>query len=159
MNKWHTRWLAMAKLVASWSKDPSTKVGCVIVDPHNQALVSIGFNGFPRGVREEAPLAPHLDPGRWSRPDKYHWVEHAERNAIFNAARLGIATQGCWAYMNYAPEPCADCARAFVQAGITKLIGNTRTFDGKGRDVHYEVSTIAQTILHEGLVDILEVTL
>jgi len=53
--KWDRRFLEMAGLVASWSKDPSTQVGAVIVRP-NKTIVSVGYNGFPRAVRDDQSL-------------------------------------------------------------------------------------------------------
>ncbi len=75
---WDELFILQATLIAQKSKDPSTKVGCVIVNDDN-VILSTGFNGFPRGIEEDWK-------DRWKRPEKYHWVEHAERNAIFNAA-------------------------------------------------------------------------
>ena len=118
-DSWDLRFVQLADTVASWSKDPSTKVGAVIVRPSNLAVVAQGFNGFPRGVRDNTHLTK-----RYARPDKYWFTEHAERNAIFNAAYLGHRTEGCILYMNWAPtEICADCARAIIQAGIEMVIG------------------------------------
>ena len=73
-----------------------------------------GYNGFVRGVDDKV-LERH------ERPAKYSWTEHAERNAIYNAARLGIALNGCTAHVNW--FPCIDCARAIVQAGVIRLVG------------------------------------
>ncbi|RKZ20216.1 hypothetical protein DRQ50_00220 [bacterium] len=134
---WDEKWVGRAVEYASWSKDPSTKVGCVIVDPHTNTEVAGGYNGFPRRVREMVdvlksdaknvlrPVGQELDPERWRRPTKYMFAEHAERNAIYNAARLGRATQGCWAYLSWDPSEsiCADCARALIQAGIHTVSG------------------------------------
>ena len=66
--------------VAEWSKDRSTKVGCVVIGPDREVR-SMGYNGFPRGINDEIER-------RHARPDKY--TEHAERNAIYNAARVGV---------------------------------------------------------------------
>jgi dCMP deaminase len=109
---WNDRWMDLAQLVASWSKDRSRKTGAVIVDDRN-VLVAIGWNGFPRGIDDDRPE-------RHERPAKYQWTEHAERNAIYNAAAKGIGTQGCRMYVSW--YPCADCARAIIQAGIKSLI-------------------------------------
>jgi dCMP deaminase len=102
----------LARHVAEWSKDRSTKVGAVIVGPSNEVR-AIGYNGFPRGVDDDVP-------DRHERPEKYFWVEHAERNAIYNAARAGIPLAGCKLYLPW--FPCMDCARAIVQSGIETLI-------------------------------------
>ncbi len=109
---WDARWIELVRLVASWSKDRSTKTGCVIVDSRN-VLVSIGWNGFPRGVLDELEE-------RHERPAKYDLTEHAERNAIYNAAAKGNALAGCRLYVNW--FPCAECARAIIQSGITHLV-------------------------------------
>jgi len=110
--KWDARWMAIAKEIGSWSKDRSRGVGCVIVGPYNE-LRSTGFNGFPRGVNDELK-------SRLERPAKYRWTEHAERNAIYNAARVGIPLEGCRMYLPW--FPCMDCARAIIQSGICELI-------------------------------------
>jgi dCMP deaminase len=138
---WDELFVLQAVLVAQKSKDPSTKVGCVIVSQDNVVL-SMGFNGFPRGVRESELT------GRWDRPEKYFWVEHAERNAIFNAARNGVKILGAKAYLNFEPKPCADCTRALIQAGITEIIGPNRTFSGKGAGKHYSIDH-AEVMLKE----------
>lgn len=104
--------MELAGFVAGWSKDRSRQVGCVIIAPDN-SLRSIGFNGFPRGLNDD-----HDE--RHERPAKYFWTEHAERNAIYAAARNGIALAGCRMYLPW--FPCVDCARAIVQAGIVELV-------------------------------------
>lgn len=109
---WDDRWMGLARHVSGWSKDRSRQVGCVIVDPR-QVLVSIGWNGFPRGVNDNVDARHH-------RPAKYQWTEHAERNAIANAAAKGVSTLGCTIYLPW--YPCADCARMIVQAGIGQMV-------------------------------------
>src|SRR5690242_5941477 len=110
--KWDRRWLDLADHVSQWSKDRSTKVGCVIVGEANQVL-SLGYNGFPRGVNDTAPE-------RHQRPTKYQWTEHAERNAIYNAARTGTNITGAVLYVPW--FPCIDCARGIVQSGIDAVV-------------------------------------
>lgn len=113
---WNEYFLKMALLVAEKSKDPSTKVGVVIVGPDNE-IRSTGFNGFPRGVDDFLSI-------RYERPIKYLYTEHAERNAIYNAARIGTRLKDCTLYINYLPyHICPDCSRAIIQSGITKIIG------------------------------------
>lgn len=113
MPTWTKKFFDLSYLVASWSKDRSRKIGCVIVGPANE-IRSVGYNGFPRGVNDD-------DDSRHERPAKYKWTEHAERNAIYNAVRAGISTMDC---KIYAPclYPCADCARAIIQAGIIEVV-------------------------------------
>jgi dCMP deaminase len=137
---WDELFILQAALISQKSKDPSTKVGCVIVNDDN-VILSTGFNGFPRGIEEDWK-------DRWKRPEKYHWVEHAERNAIFNAARVGVSLNNSRAYLNWEPKPCADCTRALIQAGIKEVIGPNRKFTGAGAGKHYSIDH-AETMLRE----------
>lgn len=104
--------MSMAYFVALKSKDKSTKVGAVIVDP-DHTILSTGYNSFPRGINDFVE-------SRQQRPEKYHWFEHAERNAIYNAARKGIKLEGSILYTT--GLPCTDCARGVVQAGIAEVV-------------------------------------
>src|SRR5580700_7795509 len=107
---WDQYYLDICKVVASRSKDPNTQIGCVIIGP-NHEIRSTGYNSFPRGIRDDVPE-------RLVRPTKYLWIEHAERNAICNAARAGTATEACTIFVEI--MPCMDCARAIVQAASWK---------------------------------------
>lgn len=106
--------MGLCELVSSWSEDSSRKVGSVIVSSTNEVL-SLGYNGLPRGVDASHPSRHERSNG-----EKYHWYEHAERNAIFNAARNGVSLRGARIYSNV--FPCADCSRAIIQTGIIELI-------------------------------------
>ena len=116
-SKWDHRFLEMAKLVASWSKDPSTKVGAVIVD-EDKRVRGVGYNGFPTGVQD-------IDGRLEDREKKYKFIVHAEQNAILNSdlstmlyARTG--TLYCTMF------PCAGCAKVIIQCGaISELITPT----------------------------------
>lgn len=112
MSSWDRKFMRLALHVADWSKDRSTKVGCVVVGPRNEVR-SMGYNGFPRTVSDEIEK-------RHSRPEKYRWTEHAERNAIYNAVLSGTSLVGCRMYLPW--YPCVDCARAIVQCGFEELI-------------------------------------
>jgi len=111
---WDDYFIGMAQYVATKSKDRSTKVGCVIVGP-NHEIRTTGYNGFCRGVNDD------VDERHW-RPEKYYWTEHAERNAIYNAARNGIPLENCTAYITMIP--CADCTRGLIQSGIKRIVCN-----------------------------------
>ncbi|RDE25170.1 CMP deaminase [Motiliproteus coralliicola] len=120
MSKWHQRYIDLAHTVASWSKDPSTKVGAVIVSP-NREVLSTGYNGFPRGM---------IDRPDWyaDREFKHKHVVHAEANAILNAARYGVRLQGCTLYVTH--PPCPSCARTIAQAGIEFVVYDIPTDEG-----------------------------
>lgn len=109
-SKWDTRYLNLAKEVSAWSEDKNKKVGSVIV--RDNRVLSIGYNGLPTGVK--------LTLERQEKPEKYHWFEHAERNSIYTAARLGHSLEGSKIYITHLP--CTDCARAIVQSGINEVI-------------------------------------
>jgi len=109
---WTEYFLNIAEQVKLKSKDQSTKIGAVIVGSDNE-IVSTGYNSFPRGIDD------NIDE-RQQRPEKYYFFEHAERNAVYNAARIGVSTKGCKMYMSCG-MPCADCARAIIQAGIIEI--------------------------------------
>ena len=105
-DKWTGRFLQMAELVGSWSKDPSTQVGAVITE-HNR-IVSVGFNGYPHGVTDTAESD--------DREIKYLKTIHAEENAILFAKR---DLNGCDIWVTH--FPCPNCAAKIVQTGITTV--------------------------------------
>ncbi len=110
--KWHKRFMDVAELVATWSKDKSTKVGAIVVGPDRE-IRSTGYNGIVRGVSDDIPE-------RLERPTKYDFTEHAERNAVYNACLIGASLKGCVIYVT--AMPCPDCARAIIQAGIKTVV-------------------------------------
>lgn len=112
---WTERFMGLCDHVASWSEDRDRHVGCVIVGPEGREVRATGYNGLPRGVSD-------ADDARFDRAsgEKFFWGEHAERNAIYNAARVGVPLQGCTLYVNR--FPCADCARGIIQCGISKVV-------------------------------------
>jgi len=109
--KWHRRYLDVARLVSTWSKDPSTQTGCVVVDQIGN-IVSTGYNGFARGV-EDTPERLN------DRPTKYLYVVHCDTNAIYSAARRGVSLVGCTMYLT--GPPCNECMKGIIQAGITRV--------------------------------------
>jgi len=111
-DKWDLRFLKLAKHISDWSKDPSTKVGCVVVGPDRE-IRSTGFNGFPRGIMDD-------DNRLNNRQKKYPMICHAEENAIMHAARIGISLKGNTAYVTW--PPCSRCTRSLIQAGINEVV-------------------------------------
>lgn len=108
-SKWDMRFMQMAQLVASWSKDPSSKVGAVIVDRAHR-VVSVGFNGFAKGIEDDKRLQ--------DRETKYKLIIHAEENALLHANRSLV---GCTLYC-YPYLPCAGCASKIIQSGIKRVV-------------------------------------
>ena len=108
---WNHYLMRFAETAAIKSKDPSTKVGCVIVG-EDREILSTGFNGLPRGVADL--------PERMARPAKYLWTSHAEENAIAQAARVGARLKGSTAYVTH--SCCSRCARMLIQAGVASVI-------------------------------------
>ena len=109
---WTEYFLGIAEQVKLKSKDLSTQIGVVIVGTDNEVL-STGYNSFPRGLDDSLQE-------RQERPEKYFWFEHAERNAIYNAARVGTPLKGSIIYLT-SGLPCMDCARGIVNSGIKEV--------------------------------------
>ena len=108
--KWVERFINLAAHVATWSKDPSSQVGAVIIRP-DRSVASVGFNGLPRAVSD--------DPARLAdRDQKLLYTVHAELNAIL-AAREPLHG---YSIVVYPFQPCAACAAAIIQAGISEVI-------------------------------------
>lgn len=108
--KWHERFMRLALEVATWSKDPSTQVGCVLVK--NKKVLSTGYNGFPKNIGDD--LNRLID-----RDYKYEITVHAEVNAVTTAALHGISTEGSTAYVTF--NPCSRCAAVLINAGIDSV--------------------------------------
>lgn len=108
-------WLRLACTEAATSHDTSTQNGAVVV-PATAAYVAIGVNKIPAAIQ--------ATPTRLERPEKYKYVEHAERAAIYRAARVGTPTSGATMYCPW--YACTDCARAIILAGITEVVGHVK---------------------------------
>ena len=104
--------IGLAERAASYSPDPKTKVGAVIVNELGR-LVVYGFNDFPIKIAQT--------PERWERPLKYKYVCHAEQSAIYNAASAGRMVGSCSMFIHGLP-PCIECVKAIIQSGITRVI-------------------------------------
>lgn len=113
---WDEYFMAIAKLSAMRSKDPSTQVGACIVSDNNRIL-SIGYNGAPNGY--------HDDNFPWAREGetletKYMYVVHAERNAILNYRGSRKDLEGATIYVDL--FPCNECAKEIIQSGIKEVV-------------------------------------
>jgi len=136
-------YFGLCQKVSESSTDPDTRVGCVVV---RRATVLVGgCNAFPQGLDDST--------GRRSiRPDKYAWIEHAERNAIYSAARMGIALAGARLYVEL--MPCIECARAIIQAGISEVIVSADRMLRYENDKYSKEHAVAELMLREAGVSV-----
>lgn len=111
--KWDQRFLKLAEEVASWSKDPSRKVGAVAIGAKGQVLAQ-GYNGFPRGIDDSHSRY-------YNRQRKYELVVHAEMNVIFNATYNGVSLDGATMYVTGLPV-CSECAKGIIQVGVRRVV-------------------------------------
>ncbi len=118
--EWDERFIDLARYIAAkWSKDPSTKVGAVLVDARRR-IIGTGYNGFPRGVSDTADRYQ-------DRPTKHAMVVHAEVNAILTAAGSAL---GATLYCSHAP--CGECAKVIIQSGVSRVVCPTGGLAGWG---------------------------
>lgn len=143
MTDWDGRFIELAKLVSTWSKDPSTQVGAILVSPDRHDVI-LGYNGFPRGIVDNDRLE--------LRATKYQLMIHAEMNVLLNARRSVVG----YTLYTYPLMPCARCATSVIQAGVARVVAPALFGDRSGRwaiDVHD-----AERLFSEAGVDWLEVT-
>ena len=122
---WTDYFLGLAKVISQRSHDIHTQHGCVITDK-NHRILGVGYNGFPKGVDDS--LLPT------SRPEKYAWMIHAERNALSNCV---IRPDDGIAYVT--GQCCNDCIMALWQEGVTKVVmansHGTKLFDAEAQEI------------------------
>lgn len=111
--KWDRRYLELAKEIASWSLDPSSKLGAIAVGEKGQVLAT-GYNGFPRGI---ADTQLRLN----DREVKYKYVVHSEMNVIYNATYNGVSLNGATLYV-YGLPVCSECCKGVIQVGIKRVV-------------------------------------
>ena len=109
---WDDYFMTMVYLVSSKSKDERTHIGAVVIGPKRE-IRTTGYNSFVRGLNDDV-LERH------QKPEKDYWIEHAERNAIYNATLIGASLNDCIMYTN--GIPCMPCARGIVQSGIREVV-------------------------------------
>ena len=121
VSRWDKHFIDICIECSRMSKDPSTKVGSVIVSPDRE-IISTGFNGLPRGVMD-------TEERLFNRELKYKLIVHAEMNAILAAAKLGHPLKGTTLYVAatgvagvWGGPPCLRCAVEIIQAGISKIV-------------------------------------
>ena len=134
MNKWDKKYLDLARCIASWSKDPSTKIGAVAIGLKGQVLAQ-GYNGFPRGVIDSKE--------RYANKEfKYRYVVHAELNCIYNASLNGVSLRDSTLYV-YGLPVCNECAKGIIQAGITRVVGPKNGMDVPNKWKVHAIDTVA----------------
>tara|TARA_E500000178_G_scaffold339713_1_gene381557 strand:+ start:2261 stop:2701 length:441 start_codon:yes stop_codon:yes gene_type:complete len=111
-NKWDDRFIRLAQEISTWSKDPSKKIGAIIVK--DKRILATGYNGFPKGI-DDAPEKYE------NRELKYELVVHAEMNAIYNATFNGISLKDSTLYVWGLPV-CSECTKGIIQVGINRIV-------------------------------------
>lgn len=139
MNKWDERFIDMAKLISTWSKDPNKKVGAVVID-HQRRIVGAGYNGFPRGVNDV--VERYME-----QMVKYKMVVHAETNAILNANKSVLE---CTLYST--KFPCTECTKIIIQSGIGRIVAPTPPSDSSW----VQDAAFSRVMLSEAAISILE---
>ena len=128
--KWDHRYLEVARVVGTWSKDPSTQIGAVAVGLKGQILAQ-GYNGFARGIFDD--IDRYED-----RPTKYKYIVHAEQNLIYNATYNGVSLDRSILYVTGLPV-CSECAKGVIQVGIQRVV-MPKDSDIKGWGDSWELS-------------------
>lgn len=142
-DKWDARFIELAFHISQWSKDPSTKVGAVIVDQYRR-VVSLGYNGFPRDINDSEERLYNKD-------IKLQIVKHAEENAILNCGR---DSSGCTIYVSHCP--CASCAGTIIQSGIRRVVYCTDSVGSTFTDRWRESIQLAGEMLREAQIEVKE---
>ena len=142
-NEWLDYFFGIAKMVAIKSKDPNTKVGCIVIDPDSKRILTTGYNGFPSKVSDDAK--------RWKdRETKNCMVVHAEANCICSGSRFGIKLQG--GIMMVTLHPCVDCSKLVASAGISEVIYIDSGIDANPtREWHEKLHNVKTMFLEAGI--------
>lgn len=139
MSDWDLRFLKMAAEVGEWSKDPSRKIGSVIIK--DRRILATGYNGFPRGIAD----TPERLGVRYL---KYKYVVHAEMNAIYNAIQHGTPLNCATLYATGLPI-CSECAKGIIQVGIKRVV-----IPKQNIPTHWQESCeFAKELFHEAGID------
>lgn len=133
--QWDEHWLKIAEITSQLSKDPSTKVGAVVVTPDNRQC-SLGYNGFAAGIEETPEI--------WNdRPVKYEMVIHGEINAILNCP---FPTKGCTVYVTH--QPCHRCMPHLRNAGIERVVYAQEYPRLQHRDIWLKTAMLFKEVKH-----------
>lgn len=121
-SKWDARFMRLSKEISTWSKDPSSQIGAVIVNDERRIL-STGYNGFPRGIEDTEERLNNKE-------EKYPRIVHAELNALLGALYNGVSVKDAILYV-YGLPVCADCTKSVIQAGIKRVVVNMSALDNE----------------------------
>jgi len=131
-NIWITRFLSLAIEYSKWSKDPTTQIGAVAIDPTTRRVLSGGYNGFPRGMWDNAERLN-------DRETKLKYVVHAEANMIYNATRSGVSLKDTHVFVHGLPI-CSECAKALIQVGVSKVYIESTSLGSERWDESWKLS-------------------
>ncbi len=120
--KWDRRFMRLAKEISTWSKDPSSKIGAVIVNDERRILAT-GYNGFPRGIEDTEERLNDKE-------QKYPRIVHAELNALLGALYNGVSVKDATLYV-YGLPVCADCTKSVIQSGIKRVVIDMSSLDNE----------------------------
>ena len=141
---WHRKYMDLAEKISEWSKDPSTKVGAVIVSKEGQILAQ-GYNGFPRKIKD---LKTRLN----NRNVKLDYIVHAEMNAIYNSSLSGVSLKNSTLYV-YGLPVCHECSKGIIQVGVSTVV-----IEKNKENVKWKKSCdLAKEILKEASIKIIEI--
>jgi dCMP deaminase len=145
MTNWDFKYCELAHHISRWSKDPSKKIGAIVVGNRGQIL-SQGFNGFPRGI---ADTKDRLE----NREEKYKYVVHAEMNCIYNASLNGVSLNGATLY-NYGLPVCSECSKGIIQVGIARVVIYTPEYNKNEFDqIWIDSGELARKMFNEARVE------
>ena len=123
-----------------FSKDPSKKVCALFIAPESHQILSAGYNGLPRKIKETEE--------RWDKPKKYNYIVHAEKNGIYNACRNVVSLKDSICIVTF--FPCSECARALIQVGVKTIISSYPDIDHVkyGESFKYSVEMFSEVGIH-----------
>ena len=134
---WDEYFMSIARVVASRSNCIKRKVGSVIA--LDRRIISTGYNGTPRGIRNcneggcprcagAAEAGTRLDECLCS---------HAEENAITQSAYHGVSVRGGTVYTTFCP--CLICTKMIINAGLSEVV----------YDAHFPLGEVSVALFRE----------
>lgn len=112
--------MSMAYLASKRSTCLRRQVGAVLVK--DNAVIATGYNGAPsksEHCEAKGCIRQNLNIPSGERLDICRAV-HAEQNALLQAAKHGVVTEGATMYITV--TPCFTCGKMIVNAGIEEIV-------------------------------------